>query len=116
MAPTQVRMPRVDMVDLGPEMLVEAELPGVRLEDLEVAVSDNSVSIRATDHSHAEAIEGEYFYREIARGEYQRVLLLPCGVDGNSARAKLRDGVLVMHLPKREVASEQPQRQPIRVH
>jgi len=115
MAPARVRMPRVDMLDLGAEMLVEVELPGVRPADLELAAADNSVSIRALDRSQAEQPEGEYYYREIGRGEYQRVLLLPCGIDGGGARARLRDGILVVHLPKLEVAAEQPERQVIRV-
>ena len=103
------------MVDLGEEMLVEVELPGVRPRDVKLSVADNSVSIRAADGSQADEPEGEHYYREIGRGEYRRVLLLPCGVDWHGARARLRDGILVLRLPKRESATGETQRQDIPV-
>jgi HSP20 family protein len=115
MAPARVRMPRVDMLDLGDEMLVEVELPGVRSGDVNLSAADNSVNIRACDSHQAQEGAGEYYYREIGRGEYQRVLLLPCGVDWDGARAKLRDGILVLRLPKRESATGETQRQNIPV-
>ena len=115
MAPAQVRMPRVDMLDLGQEIRVEVELPGVRPGDVRLSAADNSVNIRALDNPPEEEPQGEYYYREIGRGEYQRVLLLPCGVDWDKAKAKLRDGILVLRLPKREGGAEESQRQDIPV-
>jgi len=115
MAPAHVRMPRVDMLDLGEEIRVEVELPGVRAGDVKLSAADNSVNIRALDHPFVEQPAGEYFYREIGRGEYQRVLLLPCGVDWDQAKAKLRGGILVLRLPKREAGAGQTQPQAIPV-
>jgi len=115
MAPARVRMPRVDMLDLGTEIRVEVELPGVRQGDVKLSATDNSVNIRALENPAEEEPAGEYYYREIGRGEYQRVLLLPCGVDWDKVKAKLRDGILVLRLPKLEAGAGETQRQAIPV-
>jgi len=115
MSPAHVRMPKVDMRDLGKEILVEVELPGVQSKDLKIQAADNAVTISAEDKYEASAKEGDYYYREMGRGEYRRTLLLPCEVDFGHAEAKFRNGILRLCLPKLEVADQATAQQTIPV-
>jgi HSP20 family protein len=98
-------MPKVDVVDRDAEVVVRAELPGVAKEDLDVTVTDDSVTLKAhTSHEEKEE-KGEYYRREMSYGEYQRTVALPHTVDGEKARATFNDGVLELTLPKVEKTS-----------
>ena len=81
----------------------ELELPGLRMEDLEVSVKKNELTI----HGELEdgAAEGSTFHRrERSRGSFQRVLHLPVEVNADAVEARLERGVLTIDLPKAEAA------------
>jgi len=101
-APFEGRMPRVDMVDKEGEIVIRAELPGVKKGDIEVTLSENTVKIEA--HMAVEETEekGEYYRREMSQGNFQRTLALPESVDEANAKASFTDGVLELKLPKME--------------
>lgn len=104
MGPFEGRMPKVDMVDRESEYVIRAELPGVNKDDIEVTLTENTVTIEATT-SHEEKEEkeeGKYYRREISRGDFRRTLTLPCTVDDVKASASFTDGVLELTLPKTE--------------
>ena len=96
------RMPKVDMLDREEEVVVRAELPGVGKDDLDVTVTRHNVTIKATTEHEEKEEEGEYYRHEISRGEFQRTLELPQGVDEAAAKATFRNGVLELTLPKTE--------------
>ena len=106
MAPFEGRWPRVDVQDRESEVVVRAELPGVKKDDLDVSVSDNAVTLKATTRSESEEgeKEGEYYRREISAGAFARTVPLPGEVDADNAQAKFEDGILELTLPKREAA------------
>ena len=106
MAPFEGRWPRVDVQDRESEVVVRAELPGVKKDDLDVSVSDNAVTLKATTRSESEEgeKEGEYYRREISAGAFARTVPLPGEVDADNAQAKFQDGILELTLPKREAA------------
>lgn len=100
--PFATRMPKTDILDREKDIVVRAELPGVAKDDVEVTLTDQSVTIRAqTKHEEKEA-EGEYVRREMSYGEYQRTLELPEIVDDEKAKATFKDGVLELTIPKLE--------------
>jgi len=94
------RMPRVDVIDREQELLVRAELPGVSKENLDVSLQDNSLSIRATTRHEKEEEKGQFYRRELSRGEFQRSVRLPCPVEGDKVKASFKDGVLELTIPK----------------
>ncbi|RMD78787.1 MAG: Hsp20/alpha crystallin family protein [Gammaproteobacteria bacterium] len=96
----EVRIPPVDVIDRDEEVVVRAELPGVKKEDLEVSVADNTVTIRGRVQREEKQEEGEYYRAETARGEFTRTVLLPAEVDPEGAKARFQDGVLELTLPK----------------
>ncbi|RMD69209.1 MAG: Hsp20/alpha crystallin family protein [Gammaproteobacteria bacterium] len=101
----EVRVPKVDIIDRENEVIVRAEMPGVNKEDVEVTVSDNVVTIRGkTKKEEEEEKEGEYYRKEISYGEFVRSVALPVEVEGDKAKAKLKEGILEVVLPKAETA------------
>ncbi len=99
-APFEGRAPKVDVVERDEDILVKAELPGVDKKDLDVSVTDNTLTIRATTREETEKEEGEYHRREIVSGAFARSILLPAEVDGDQARASFKDGLLEITIPK----------------
>jgi HSP20 family protein len=94
------KLPAIDVIDRPDHILVRAEIPGVKKEDLDVSVSDNLVTIRATTKYEEEKEEGEYYRCEMRHGEYSRSVNLPAAVDSAEARASFKDGILELTLPK----------------
>jgi HSP20 family protein len=94
------RFPKVDIVDRDEEIVVRAEVPGVKKEDLEVSTTDNTVTIKGSTSHEEKEEKGDYFRSEITRGTFTRTLALPGDVDGAKAQASFTDGVLELKLPK----------------
>ncbi len=101
------RGPKVDIIDRDSEVVVRAELPGVSKDDLDISVSDNSVTIRGETTQEKKEEKGEIFHSEIARGSFLRTLPLPGTVDAANAKASFSDGILELTLPKTEQAKRQ---------
>ena len=99
-APFEGRWPKVDMVDRENDVLVHAELPGVKREDLEVSVTDRTVTVKAKTTTEQKEEKDQYVRREMTRGEFERTLRLPQEIDTNGVQANLKDGVLELVLPK----------------
>lgn len=96
------KTPSVDMIDQKDNILIKAELPGVDKKDLDISVTDKTVTIKGSTKSEKKEEKGDYFHREISTGSYERVLALPGNVDSSKAKAKFNDGVLELTLPKTE--------------
>jgi len=84
-------------------LYAEAELPGFRMEDLEVSVAGNELSIKG-GRKDEDQEKGAYHRRERAAGIFSRVLRLPVNIDAGKVEATLKDGVLFITLPKAEQA------------
>jgi HSP20 family protein len=96
----EMKFPRIDIVDRDSELLVRAELPGVRKEELEITIADDFLTLTV----HREVSEKEesvqYYRAEMARGAMERTIPLPVDVIGNKAKAELKDGILELVIPK----------------
>ena len=104
MTPFEGKSPRVDIIDRETEVVVRAEMPGMKKEDLDVSLNDNTVTIRGTSKHEETEEKGEYCRREMSYGEFSRTLTLPAEVDRAKAKAIFKDGVLELTLPKAETA------------
>lgn len=96
------RTPRVDMIDRDKEVVVKAELLGVNKDDLEVTVSDDSLTIKANTKHEEVKEDGEYHRRELSTGSFMRTVQLPSTVNTSDAVASFKDGLLELTLPKVE--------------
>jgi len=98
--PFEGRTPHVDVIDRDDEVVVKAELPGVNKKDLEISMTQNTVTIKGhTSHEEKEE-KGNYYRCEMTRGSYARTLSLPADVDEDKAKASFKDGILELTLPK----------------
>jgi HSP20 family protein len=95
-----LRMPRVDVIDQDPDILVRAELPGVEKADLNVNLTGQTLTIEGETHHEEKEGKGEYYRSEITRGKFSRTIRLPEEVDETQTKAEFKDGMLEVHLPK----------------
>ncbi len=98
------RIPKVDVIDRNAEVIVRAEVPGIAREDLDVSVTDNSVTIKGESHKESKEESGEYYRCEISHGSVARTVSLPCEVDADKAEASFSNGILELTLPKTKEA------------
>ena len=101
------RMPKVDVLDRDDELVIEAELPGVKKSDIDVSLSGDSITIKASTYRKEEEEKGEYQRREISRGLFSRTVTLPATIDPDRATATFEDGLLKVTLPKTDGAKRQ---------
>ena len=94
------RMPKVDVIDRDDEVFIKAELPGVDKKDIEVSMTDNTITIKGSTKKEKKEEKGEYYRCEITRGSFSRSMSLPAEVDIDKSQAKFKDGVLELTLPK----------------
>ncbi len=77
---------------------VQAEIPGVDLNDVELTLSEGSLIIKG----EKKAEEGKYFRQERPTGSFQRVINLNVNIDRDKVKANMKDGLLQITLPKAE--------------
>jgi len=99
-APFEGRRPKVDVVERDEEVMVRAELPGVDKDNLDVSVTADSVTIKATTKQESEEEKGDFHRREISQGSFTRTVALPASVQNEQAKASFKGGVLELTLPK----------------
>jgi HSP20 family protein len=103
---TEARTPLLDLAETEAGYKVILDLPGVAKQDVNVSVDGRRVSIEAHGQRSDEKNEGErVIYRERAQTRYARSFTVPQDVDAAQAQARLEQGVLTLHLPKRTVHS-----------
>lgn len=96
------RAPRVEVIDQDTEMLVRAELPGIRREDLHVEMTEGMLTIHGEKRREEKIDERNVLRSEIIHGTFSRTLSLPSGLDADHVKAEFENGVLTVHLPKLE--------------
>jgi len=97
------RYPHVDVIDRDGEIVVKAELPGVDKKDLDISMTEDSVTIKGSTRREEKEEKENYFRSEITRGEFARKVALPAEVDSDKAQASFKDGILELVLPKTQV-------------
>ena len=93
---------KIDVKEGEKEFLVEAEIPGVKKDDIFIEVDGDTVSLRAEVKSEKEEKKGEKIvYSERSYGMVSRSFTLPMDVDDKAVKAEYKDGVLKLVLPKK---------------
>ena len=93
-------MPRVDVFEREGTLVVKAELPGVKKEDVNLQVEDGDLVLRAERKAEHEVREENWYRMERSSGSLYRRLPLPEGVRADQIEASLTDGVLEISIPK----------------
>ena len=100
-------IPTVDMYEEGNEVVMKADLPGVRKEDIHLDVSENVLTISGERKTEEKGEKGTLYTCELSYGSFSRSFELPAGVDMEKITAHLTDGVLAIRLPKTEIAGKE---------
>jgi HSP20 family protein len=97
------RLP-LDISSTEDEITVEAALPGIHPEDVDVTIHQDTLTIGVKEQAERETKEGERVYRELRRSSGSRTLTLPNGLDTDNATATFENGMLRLSIPRAEAA------------
>jgi HSP20 family protein len=102
-SPWQVGVyPLVNLSEDRDHIFVRAELPGVKAEDLEITIHDNSLILRGQRKIPTEEKQVNYHRRERESGFFRRVVSLPARMQSDKVEATCKDGILTIKLAKPE--------------
>ncbi len=93
--------PLVDIYENDDEILLHADMPGVKKDDIAVNIDNGKLSLSGLRKIEA---AGAAQWEEFGDVEYKRTFSVPQAIDINKINAELKDGVLRLHLPKSEAA------------
>ena len=100
----EIRGPAIDLFEEKDEIVVKAELPGMAKENIEVNLTDHTLTIKGEKKKEEEIKEENYFRAERAYGSFLRTLELPADVHADKVKASFKNGILEVRLPKTEEA------------
>ena len=103
--------PPVNLYELDDEYLLTAELPGVRVEDLDLTIAGGMLTIRGSRQPDGASDESRFRRQERHCGSWQRSISIPDRVLEDELRADLNEGILHIHLPK--APDEAPRQIPV---
>lgn len=92
----------VDLFDDGDNIVAQAIVGGVKPEDVDVQVTDDSITIRGKRHRVHEMKGNNFYFQELYWGSFSRSISLPQEVVSDEAEASTKNGLLTIKLPKRD--------------
>jgi HSP20 family protein len=96
--------PAVDVIEKEDEYLVTAEIPGAKAEDVTVELHEGVLTLHGEKRSERDERKEHARYIERVFGSFSRSFSLPQNAEGEKVQAAFKDGVLTVHIPKREEA------------
>ena len=90
----------VDVYQTPSEIIIKTMVAGVKPEDLDVAITRDSVTIRGKREEERTVSAEDYYHRELYWGSFVRTVVLPEEIDVDEAEAVEKYGLLILHLPK----------------
>jgi HSP20 family protein len=92
--------PPVDVFDTDDAIVLRAELPGLKTDEIDIEVDENVLTLRGERRFEEKVEEGRYYRLERAYGHFQRSVTLPQGVKADEISASFDNGVLSVRVPK----------------
>jgi HSP20 family protein len=92
----------LNMYQTDKDVVVKAAIPGLKPEEVDISITDDTLTIKGEHKEEKEAKEEDYFYKEHRYGAFNRSVLIPVKVKSEKAEAVFEDGVLTLTLPKVE--------------
>jgi len=92
--------PSIDVMNRGEDLVVRAEMPGIKPGDIDISVVDDVLTIRGKRVEEKETKEEDYLLRESTWGEFVRTMRLPRGVNAEKIHAETHEGILEIIVPK----------------
>jgi HSP20 family protein len=106
--------PRIDVVKKEGELVLKADLPGVKPDEINVEVEDGVLTVSGEHEEKTEEKKERYLRRERRYGSFSRSMALPEGVEADDIEANIVDGVLELRIPLPK--PEEKPKQTVKVH
>jgi len=105
-SPAEEIMPSVDIFEEKGDVVVKAELPGIRKEDIDITLTDETITISGEKKKEEEVKKKDYYRWECSYGSFNRTFSLPAEVQTDKVKTKMKDGILEIRVPKTEEAKK----------
>jgi len=103
-------VPSVDIFEEGDDVVVKTELPGMAKDDIEVNLTDNTITLSGEKKKEEKVERKDYYRLERSYGSFSRSFTLPADVQTDKAKASFKNGVLEVRIPKTEEAKKKVQK------
>ncbi|KZS40189.1 heat-shock protein [Aquimarina aggregata] len=107
---TGITLPKVNIQETADAFMVDMAVPGLKKSDFHIDLDNQLLSISTEMKEENEQKEDNYTRREFGYSSFKRTFTLPESVDDSKIDAKYVDGILSIHLPKKEEAKQKPAR------
>ena len=97
--PAEGWLPDVEMLQRNNELVIRADLPGMKKDDVKVEITENAVTIQGERRREHEEEKGGVYRSERSYGSFSRIVALPEGAMTDQAKATYKDGVLEITMP-----------------
>mgnify|MGYP001123943734 CR=1 FL=1 len=108
---TGITLPAVNVKDNDEEYIVEMAVPGLKKSDFDINLDHQTLSISAATETNKKEDSENYTRREFGYSSFKRTFSLPDTVETEKIEASYKEGILLVHLPKRDEAKKKPLRQ-----
>ena len=97
-------VPPVDICETEDSLVLKAELPGIKPDDVEIRVEDNTLYLKGERKFEKEVKDENFHQVERSYGTFSRSFSLPSSIDSDKVKAEYQKGILTLTMPKREEA------------
>lgn len=113
MRETEEWLPDIDMFRKDDTLVIRADVPGIKPEDIDITVEDDILTIKGHREEQKEVKEEDYYCSERATGEFVRTVRLPEGVTADQIEAHRENGVLEVKIPAPKAAEQKAVKIPV---
>ncbi|MBU2920205.1 Hsp20/alpha crystallin family protein [Winogradskyella psychrotolerans] len=107
---TGITLPKVNIKEIADAYIVDMAVPGLKKSDFQIDIDNQVLSISTEIKEESEQKEVNYTRREFGYSSFKRTFSLPETVDEDKIKASYTEGILSIHLPKKEEAKQKPVR------
>ena len=92
--------PPTEVYEKGDRLVVRADIPGIKPEEIDISVDDDMLTIKGERKFESEVKDEDYYSCELSYGRFSRSIMLPSKVQSDKVKANYDDGILEITLPK----------------
>jgi len=105
---TGLTLPAVNVIDSDYEFVIDVAVPGLKKSDFDIDIDNRVLSIGVESKTESNENAENYTRREFGYASFKRTFAIPDSVNTEAISADYNDGILKIHLPKREEAKKKP--------
>lgn len=107
---TGMTLPKVNIRETADAFFVDMAVPGMKKEDFTINLDNEVLSISSEVHKEDNQVEDNHIRKEYGYSSFKRTFSLPEYIDESKIKATYKEGILSVHLPKKEEAKQKPPR------